>query len=324
MQEIAREILFYIPQGVLVLPAALLAERLIALPMQYHPLNFFRALALGISAKVHPANRKSAATQHKIAGTLAIPTLLLPFLFLGYMMLQVAEFPALFDFVMLWLCLSYGPAKNAVKAMLKALGKKQKSLAKARLAPYVLRKTDNLSEMGLCKAAIEMVALRSAKEYFAVIFYFLCLGSFAALGYRLLIVLNQCWNPKSAHFKHFGKPAQALCTLLEILPNRLLTLTLMVLGSFRGSFKVIGKAHRWGNDNSRFILGTTAASLNASLGGPVYYNEQKIRRPVLAGPQAKDPDPQAVRKALSLVEKALAMWLFFITLFTALYVVFKV
>ena len=297
-----------------ILLGALLLERLLAVPVQFHPLGFFRAMALGVSAKVHRPTKPAAAAQQKLAGLLSIPTLLLPFLFLIYMMMKVAEFPLLFDTLLLWLCLAWTPLRRDTKAAAKALDKNQKGVARARLAPWLLRKTDNLSPMGLCKAAVEMVMLRSCKEYFAVIFYYITFGAFFALCYRLIVILNQCWNPKLDRYRHFGKAAHWLAFILQWLPSRLCWLTLVLLGHLRQSVKLARKARQWGNDSSLAILSATAGAFNLALGGPVYYNENKLRRPHIASDKPREPDSKAVRQAMMMVEKQLAVWLLFILL----------
>lgn len=312
------EVLYQVPSSVLVLICVLILERIIPLSPKYNPLSFFTAISLAISEKVHPKKKKQAVAQQKISGSLALPTLLFPFLFLAYMMSLVAEFPYIFDGLLLWLCLSWSPVRKDTLNAVKALKREQKSLAKARLSGWVLRRTDNLSPMGLCKSAIEMLVLRSSKEYFAVMFYYLILGSFFMLLYRLMILLNQCWNPKIAHYRHFGQLTQFLCYLLDWLPSRLVTYTIMLLNDFKQSFKLIRAGRNWGNDNSLHLLGATAGGLKVSLGGPVFYNNQKIRRPVLGNKHCKDPDITAVRQTVALVEKILAVWLLVIVLISAM------
>ncbi|MFT4929703.1 MAG: adenosylcobinamide-phosphate synthase, partial [Phenylobacterium sp.] len=101
------EVLAQVPLSVLVLFAAIILERLLPLSPKYNPLSFFTALTLAITEKVHPKNKRQSVAQQKISGTLALPTLLLPFVFLAYMMTLVAEFPYIFDAILLWLCLCW-------------------------------------------------------------------------------------------------------------------------------------------------------------------------------------------------------------------------
>jgi adenosylcobinamide-phosphate synthase len=313
------EVLKQVPENVLVLIIVLMLERIVPLTANYNPLSFFKALTLAISAKVHSKKRSHSVGQQKIAGAMAIPTLLLPFLFLAYMMTLVVEFPLVFDGLLLWMCLCWTAIRKDALGIAKALKKEQKSLAKAKLSPWVLRSTAKLSPMGLCKSTIEMVVLRSSKEYFAVMFYFLTLGSFFMLFCRLMMILNQCWNPKAVHFRHFGQLAQWLCYLLEWLPNRLVAFAIMLLNDFNQSFRLMRAARRWGNDNSLHLLAATASGLKVSLGGPVIYENLKIRRPVIGNKQSNDPSLTSVRQAVALVEKVLTVWLLVVILIGAMY-----
>ena len=312
------EVLYQVPPSVLILFAGLILERIFVLSPKYNPLSFFSAITIAITEKVHSKKKTQSVGQQKVAGILALPTLLFPFLFLAYMMTLIAEFPYVLDLILLWLCLSWSAIKKDILALLKALKKNQKNLAKARLSSWVLRRTDNLSPMGLCKSAIEMLVLRSSKEYFGVIFYYICFGPIIMLLYRLMTLLNQCWNPKIAHFKHFGQLTQLICYLLEWLPNRLMTYTIMLLNDFKRSLRLIRAGRRWGNDSSMHILGATAGGLKVSLGGPVFYDNRKIRRPVIGNKLTKDPDTTHVRQAVSMVEKILAVWLLVIVLIAAM------
>jgi adenosylcobinamide-phosphate synthase len=313
------EVLNQVPPGVLVLISVLILERLFPLVPNINPLSFFKALTLAITEKVHSAKHPGSPGQQKTAGFMSIPTLLLPFLFLAYMMTLVAEFPYIFDAMLLWLCLSWSPVRKDAIAVANALKKNQKSLAKARLSPWVLRHTEKLSPMGLCKATVEMVMLRSTKEYFAVMFYYLCLGSFFILFYRLMMLLSQCWNPKTSRYKYFGQSAQWLCYLLEWLPNRMVGFAIMLMSDFGRIFRLRKLARHWGNDNSLSLLAATAGSLKVSLGGPVIYDTLKVRRPVIGDKHTRDPDVTSIRQAVALVEKILTVWILMIILFSAMH-----
>jgi adenosylcobinamide-phosphate synthase len=307
-----------IPSSVLILFCVIILERIVPATTQYSPLLFFKALSVGISSKVHPHSRQSQPSQQKLAGSLAILILTLPFVFLLYSMMAVVEFPLIFDGLILWMCLTWSATKKSAKSMAKAIKKGNKSLAKARLSPLVLRDTNTLSPMGMYKSAIEMVILRSSKEYFAVIFYYLCFGSQFILLYRLLGLLNQCWNPKISHYRHFGQTNATLCYLLEWLPARLMALTIMSLNNFKLSFKLMTGAKTWGNDSSLFLLAGTAGGLKVSLGGPVIYNKVKLRRPVIGNGKTLAPTPAHLNQTLSLIEKVLFVWCLMIVLVTIL------
>jgi len=303
-----------VPHSVIALAAALIVERFLKVAHQLSPALFFKALCLGISAKVHPINRQSAIGQQKVAGTLAIIVLVFPFVFMFYAMRSVVEFPLLFDVLILVMCLNWSTLKKASIHMCKAIDSKNTSLAKARLSPWVLRHTEKLSPLGLCKAGIEMLILRASKEYFALIFYYLIFGGLFVLFYRLMTILNQCWNPKLSHYKHFGQSCHFICQALDWLPCRLMALTIMLLNNFKLSFELMARASRWGNNNSLMLLAATAAGLKVDLGGPVIYNRAKWRRPVIGDSQTAPPSVAAVKQTSAMLEKVLLIWLLVIIL----------
>lgn len=315
-----QEVLEQVPSFVPVLFIIVILERLISLRENISPLGFFKALTLGITDKVHSNKKNNSVGQQKIAGVLALPILLFPFLFVIYMLTLIAEFPYVFEAILLWLSLSWSPLRKDALNTAKALKKGQKSLAKAKIDSWLLRDTSTLSPLGVSKATIESVILRSSKEYFGVIFYFCTLGPVFALFYRMITSLNQCWNPKLKHFRHFGQVTQWLCYLFDWLPSRFVSFSIMLLGRYKLTFQLMRHARRWKNDNSLMLLSATAAALKISLGGPAKYEGDKIRRPVIGhNSQTKEPDTEDIRQAVYLVEKVLAIWLLLVLLFSVLY-----
>lgn len=308
-----------VPTSVLVLACVLILERVFPLRENINPLSFFKAIALGISAKVHSKKKRNNITQQKIAGVMAIPTLLLPFLFLDYMLTLLTDFPYIFDGILLWMCLSWSAVKKDARVIERALKKEQKSLAKDHLSRWVIRDTETLSPMGVCKSTIEMLMLRAGKEYFAVIFYYMLFGSFVMLGYRLTALLAHSWNTKLVHYRHFGKPAQTLAGILEYLPNRLMSLVVMMLGNFGLTFTLMRGARKWQNRNSLTLLAATAANLKVSLGGPAIYEGEKLRRAVIGNNHTRAPETKDIGHAINLVEKILLVWLLFIVFIAVLH-----
>ncbi len=319
-----QEVLNQVPANVLVLAAALILERLFPLRENINPLSFIKAMAYGIASKVHSEKRQNAINQQKLAGTLTIPTLVLPFLFLSYTLIKVTDFPLIFDCLLMWMCLGWAGARKDALKIAKALNKQQKGLAKDLLKPWVLRDTKSLSPMGVCKSSIEMVMLRAGKDYFCVIFYYLLFGSIAMLAYRLIAILAHSYNGKLTHFKHFGKAAGLLNYYLEWLPTRLTALAVMMLGNFKLSFALISHAKPWPNQNTLWLLAATAGNLKTALGGPAMYQGVKLRRGVIGNDHTRQPEVKDIRHAINLVEKTLAVWLLFIVLIAVLLEIAKI
>ena len=314
------------PPSILVIVCAIFIERILPTTSAYSPMLFFKAMGLGISSKVHPKGRQSKPNTQITAGLLAIIVILAPFIFTLVMLMQVVEFPYLIDLFLVIICLQTTGPRKAAKDMSKAIAQNNKSLAKARISPWVLRDTSTLSPMGMRKTALEMLLLRASKEVFTVIFFYLCFGAVTVFVYRILTMLAQSWNSKIKHFEHFGKPCQLMCYYLEWLPSRALAFTIMALGQFKLSYNLMARAkfeaknqakslNRQGiNDNSLFILAATAGALKVSLGGPAIYEGNKIRKPVIGSQYTEQPQSHHLIEAGKLIDKALVVWLLVIIL----------
>lgn len=313
------EILAVFPISLVVILIVITIERFWPNINAYHLLLFFRALGNGLAKKVHPIGRQSDANQQQIAGTLATITIIFPFILLFFSLRKIVAFPYLLDALIVYICLQVTSTRQALHNMCNALDNQHNSLAKAKLTPWVLRQTNRLSPMGMNKAAIESMMLRANKELFAVILYYFCFGSLMVLAFRMLTMLNQSWNTKIPHFNHFGKPCRLVCYYLEWLPSRLLSLTIMTLNRFKLSFQLMANANQWGNNNSLMILTATAAALKVDLGGPVIYQNHKIRRPVIGNNSTIEPKTIHVRQAIQLIDRALLVWLLMMLLISLCY-----
>lgn len=248
------------------------------LPQDYQPLTFFRIFAKQLAAKVHPDPTR-ASSQQLIAGSLALALVLLPTLGLLAPVYWLSDWPLVLDGLLLYFCLDFAYYRQQTHKIAQAISHKQNSRAKDLLQPLVLRHTQNLSTTGLCKASIEMLWLRAAKQWIGVSFWFLIGGGLAAVAYRLLLLCNQQWNDKQANFHYFGRPA-ALITQWASLPASLITaLLLAVLTDMTGAVRQWRQAFRLKLCLSQLlILGALTAALRVNLAGPVVYQQQKNQR----------------------------------------------
>lgn len=311
-----QDLILNMPPETGLLLLVLIIERVIPIPDSYHPITFFRHLFSAIAKKVHPDTSRPIP-QQKLAGYLSIPTLLLPALAIIYGIIQFAEYPLLIDAALLWFALSWSSLKMTTKRIVRALHKKQKSLAKDLVQPLVMRDCSQLSELGVCKATIEATFLRSQKQYFTVIFFYLLGGGIIALTYRLLHEMNQAWNTKESGFEYFGQPISSIVKWVEYVPARILAFSFALTGNLGRSVKNLKQAKAgWFNNNTRWLLSTASAAINTQLGGPVMYNNQKHRRArITTGAEAT---PSLISETTKLIEFNLFFWLLIIMLVNAL------
>lgn len=270
---------------------------LLPLPASYQPLQLFRVVAVAMAKKVNkPAY---SAKQLQLSGSLAMLLLLLPILALATAFAQLSQWPELWQALLLYCCLDWQQQRQQALAVSQSLDKQQLNLARDQLQPLLLRQTQQMSAIGLTKACIETLSLRFAKQWFSVLFWFMLGGGIAALSYRLLQELQQCWNPKLTQFQHFGRPAANLVRLLSFIPVLLCGTLVALLRQWRQSLVYF----RFSQDGllrlpQRWLLAASSAALARNLAGPLYYGHEKQRR-VRIGP-ATEPQSSDIRIWLNL------------------------
>lgn len=282
----------------LVLLSIWLLGSLVLLPQDYQPLTFFRIFAKQLAVKVHPDPHR-ATSQQLISGSLALALVMLPTLALLAPLYWLSDWPLVLDGLLLYFCLDFVYYRQQSHKTALAISQKQHSRAKDLLQPLVLRQTQSLSSTGLCKATIEMLWLRTAKQWIGVSFWFLVGGGLAAVAYRLLLLCNQEWNDKQNNFRYFGRPASLLTQWASFPASLLTALLLAFLTDITGAFR------QWRQALSLqlclphlLILGALASALRINLAGPVIYQQQKNQRQRL-GP-AQLPAVRDVLNALRL------------------------
>lgn len=261
--------------------AALMLNWRLPIAKAYHPIYFFQQVAERLADKVHPDPNRHKK-QLVISGLLAMLSAILPVIIIFYLFLPLVEFVWFIDLIVLWICLSSQECQQANLKIYRALTTQQKLLARDRLSDWVLRDTQNLSELGIVKASIESQTLRSGYYYHAILFWYLLAGPVWVLAFRLLLELNACWNAKIVRFADFGKPTQLTLHLLAWLPMRLFAF-ILVLGSgiFKAHRSVKHCKNTWRYTNNLWPLAAISQSLKVQLGGAVSYAGNKVRRPQL-------------------------------------------
>ncbi|WP_416306277.1 cobalamin biosynthesis protein CobD/CbiB [Neptunicella sp. SCSIO 80796] len=299
-------------QPVWVLLIAILVERLWAWPDRYHPLGFVRLIAKQMAAKVN--HNDNNAFQQKIAGALAPTVLLLPFIIGATILIQLAEFPLFFDGLLLLVALQFKPVTDRVRRVSNALERNKKALARDILQYLCLRETQQLSVIGISKAAIETLLLRYCYQYVAVMFWFLALGGVGAISYRLVYEFSLHWNTKLERYRHFGTPVARLSQFLYWLPARIMIAGLMLSENISGSFRALRQ--RKNRNTHTAILAACGGGLKVQLSGPVMYRGQKYRYAKLGA--SRLPETQDIRRSLNALDKTLAILLVFSLLIAAM------
>lgn len=260
--------------GLLFMLVLLLAQ-FATLPLPYQPWPLLRILAQRLESKVNKHN----PAQRRLAGTLALMLLLFPLLLLLGLARHLSEWPAGFDALLLYLCLDHRAFQQQVATAAQSLQRGQRQLAKDQLQVMLRRDCNTLSDTGLAKAGIEVLALRQVRHFVAVSGWFLLGGALTAVAYRVLLELQQSWSGKIGPQRVFST-AVSLC-------NRLMTMPFLwihgVLIALMYRFWPAVRFYRSSKAAElpapdRFYLAAWSAALQRNLAGPVIYQGQKLRR----------------------------------------------
>ncbi|MFT6269731.1 MAG: adenosylcobinamide-phosphate synthase [Alphaproteobacteria bacterium] len=271
-------------QPIIAVWLALVIEKLVPVSASIEPFTFFRFVCLQMANKV--IKQGSSHQQLVISGSLALLVLLFPTLVIAYLMHNFASYQWLLDALLLWLLIQYTQDINLFNKGVEALKKNKKQLSKDLLQQKLLRNTQAMSPLGLTKASVESIFLRYHHQQFTTIACFLLLGPIAALGYRLCYEAHQVWNVKCEAFTVFGRFANMLTLLFQIVPSIVLSISFIIFSApyaLSDFFKekqlsAILKQLIVGHSNQSLLLCSLAHGLGINIGGPVMYGETKYQR----------------------------------------------
>ena len=270
-----------------ILLAVIMIKLIITALVKHEPLRPFSLYCQLLSNKVcHP---HSPSNQQALAGFIAIVVTLFPILLILWLFSAFIEVEYLWHGFLLYLSLGAFGLTTLSKNITNHLTLNQTYVAKQKLQPLLLRETEQLSSLGLSKACIEMVLLRTLQQAYVTAFVFMIAGPLAAIGYRLLLEMHYAWNTKLAQFIYFGRYSALLINLIQWLPTRLFSLLLlfMCIGKNFILFWRLSKPYFFQLTNNMPLL-LLAFVLEIKLGGVAMYrssNKQALGSNSLA--QAK-------------------------------------
>lgn len=267
---------------------AVLAARVAPLPVSYQPWQIFRVAAQGLAKRV--LHDSDTASYQRLAGLLSGVVLIAPTAVLYAVLRELSDWPQLLDAVLLYFCLDSSGLPQQLRPVITALDKGQLSLARQLLAPLVLRDTQQLSAVGVVKAALDMLILRFAAQWFAVLCCFWIFGGVTTLCLRLALVLHEQWNCKLPRYQWYGIWLRQVLVVVTTLPVLLFSALLALQVGWGASMRV----YRQVTDGSwplpqRWLLSVWAQTLQRQTGGPVMYQGRKFSRARIGPEQLPQP-----------------------------------
>ncbi len=139
------------------------------------------------------------------------------------------------------------------------------------------RDTQNLTEEGVTKAAVETVAENASDGVLAPLFYMVIGGGILAVAYKSINTMDSMVGYKNDRYQYFGTAAAQLDDLVNYIPARLSAL-MMILASFfcRMDAKNAAKIYRrdrykHASPNSAHTESVMAGALDIQLAGDAWY-----------------------------------------------------
>ncbi len=303
--------------------AALAADRLLGEVSRFHPLVGFGCLADRVERharqwmhvrNARPEAESDAARQRRL-GTLAWAVLVIPPTAVLWALLAVSGevIAAVSGIVVLYFCIGWRSLIEHAGAVAGPLANGDLRRARQQLGRIVSRDTAELDSDSVARAAVESVLENGSDAVLAPLFWFVVAGAPGVLCYRLSNTLDAMWGYRNARFLHFGRAAARADDVLNWLPARCCAFSYAVVGQWRSA------VHCWrtqaalcDSPNAGPVMASGAGSLGIVLGGAARYDTVEHWRPILG--QGRPVRPADIGRALSLLGRAIAVWIALILL----------
>ncbi|WP_313916150.1 adenosylcobinamide-phosphate synthase CbiB [Tahibacter sp.] len=279
---------------------ALLLDHLFGEPRRAHPLVAFGRYARWIETHLY-ADRFGRAP-------FAVFAAIAPWLLLAWALSRMELLQTLVGIVVLYLAIGLRSLREHALPVAAALEQEHMDDARRLVARIVSRDTADLDASQVAAAATESVLENGNDAVFAALFWFVVAGAAGVVLYRLANTLDAMWGYRNARYRRFGWFAARLDDALNGIPARLTALSYALAGHCRRAIACWRQqAAAWDSPNAGPVMAAGAGALGVRLGGRAPYDGHWHERPALGWGDA--PDAQAIRRALHLLYRAVAIWL---------------
>ncbi len=218
--------------------------------------------------------------------------------------------------VLLASCFAGRSLRRAAADVLQPLGQGDLEMARSRLALYVGRDTEALSEPEILRAVLETVTENATDGVMAPLFYailgaFLPMGSASlALAYKAASTLDSMVGYREAPYTELGWFSAQFEDRLTWIPCRLAVLTLSLLsGRPRQVWQICWRdARQDPSPNAGWSECAYAAILGVQVGGNNSYRGVLKQKPVLGDPVCPIT-PERIEQAMQLTRWSFLLWL---------------
>ncbi|MGY6274452.1 adenosylcobinamide-phosphate synthase CbiB [Methylomonas sp. MgM2] len=272
----------------------------------YHPLVAFGHWVRRLEKTY--LNPEHSPIRQKAFGSLAVLCALLPCCLAVIVYWLPPILQTLTSIGILYFCVGARSLQQHAFAVYQALQQDDLAASRRRVGLMVSRQTDNMTRAEVRRASIESVLENGADAVFAPLFWFVALGSFGALLYRLANTLDAMWAYKNHRYLHFGWAAARLDDTMNWLPARLTAVSYAVLGDTQQAvYAWRHQAPQMESPNAGPVMASGAGALDIRLGGAAIYHGILKNKICFGG--NKQPEDRHILLALRLVFQTLVLWL---------------
>ncbi len=289
-----------------VVAAALIIDALLGEPPErVHPTVW---MGRAISAFETPALELQGANHRRAAGVLLAAALPAAAFHSCRALLRAAPpglRPAL-EAALLSTALSMRSLSEAARDVRPPLAGGRLEEARSLVGRFVGRDTSDLSEAGVCRAAVESVAENTSDGVVAPMLYGLLFGAPGALAYRALNTVDSMVGYTNPRYRHLGWAGARLDDLANLAPARLTVLA--VAAAALSPARVLWTARLYGplssSPNAGYVEAAFAGALGLRLGGTNTYGGVERRGPILG--DGRPPRVHDIEGAVALMRRACA------------------
>ncbi|ATD09206.1 cobalamin biosynthesis protein [Pseudoalteromonas piscicida] len=294
-------------EGLIIFLLAIFASLGVRLSTLYHPNLILSLVFKAIAERVY--RPKAASSYQLLSGTLGFLLPILTITVLTHAIISFAFYPNWLGGLVLFLCLDISH-ESRVKRISALIKSKQKVTARAVLQGMVARDVEKLTELGICKAAIDSTALNTLRHFFVIALLYLAAGPYLALFYKLLLLCDHAWRQVMLPSSRFMASLSRMIWLVEFVPIRLLITCFSLLLRPKQTWHYIKYYGRhFSQTNTGWALSFFAANLHTQLAGPRFYFGERFD--VMRVGAKAQPSSEHIQHLLGLLNQM--RWLFIAT-----------
>lgn len=223
---------------------------------------------------------------------------------------------AAFAVVVLYITMGFKHFSNIAAQISAALRAAELDKARAVLSKWYGQDAGEFDAQQIARVAIEQSLVFAHRKLFGIITWFVILGPAGAVLYRLAHMLKLRWGELDpSESGAFGAWAQRSFELLDWIPERLTAISFAIVGDFEDAvYCWRSQAAAWRRPGQGIILASGAGALGVKLGEPLPIAGSLQTRPEIG--LGDEADADYVESAVSLIWRALVLWLALLTLLT--------